>query len=107
LSYKRQLPRHELYSSPPLIQDLKDILRGKFGLDPQGLPFLKLYQEKVNIIQPTLLPQPICRDPDDDWVLATAVSAKADVIMTGDEDLLVLGSYQWILILSPRQFFEL
>jgi predicted nucleic acid-binding protein len=40
-------------------------------------------------------------------VLATAVAGRADVILTGDDDLLVLGEYQGIRILSPRQFVEL
>jgi predicted nucleic acid-binding protein len=53
------------------------------------------------------LAQPACRDPDDDEVLATAVCAGADIILTGDADLLVLKSFQGIDILSPRQFVEL
>ena len=49
----------------------------------------------------------ICRDPDDDMVLATAIAAQADLILTGDEDLLVLAEHGGIRILSPRQFVEL
>ena len=50
--------------------------------------------------------EPICRDPDDDHVLAAALAAKADAIVTGDADLLVLGAYQGIRILSVRVFLE-
>jgi predicted nucleic acid-binding protein len=46
-------------------------------------------------------------DPDDDWVLATAVAGEADVIVTGDKDLLVLKRYQGIPIVTPRGFLEL
>jgi predicted nucleic acid-binding protein len=49
----------------------------------------------------------VCRDRDDDNVLATAVAGQADIILTGDDDLLVLGEYNGIRILSPRQFVEL
>jgi len=49
--------------------------------------------------------KPICRDPDD-HVLAAALAAKADVIVTGDADLLVLGAYQGIRILTVRAFLE-
>jgi uncharacterized protein len=49
---------------------------------------------------------PVCRDPDDDVVLATAVAADAEAIITGDEDLLVLKTYTRVRILTPRQFLE-
>lgn len=48
----------------------------------------------------------VCRDKDDDIVLATAVAGKADVIVTGDDDLLALKKFRDIRILSPRQFLE-
>lgn len=46
----------------------------------------------------------VCRDPDDDWVLATALAGEAEAIVSGDADLLTLGSHAGIQILSPRQF---
>jgi predicted nucleic acid-binding protein len=52
-------------------------------------------------------PRAACRDRDDDKVLAAAIAGKADLIVTGDEDLLVLGQHHGIRILSPRQFVEL
>ena len=47
-----------------------------------------------------------CRDADDDWVLATAIAGQAEAIVTGDGDLLALGVYQGVAILSPRQLIE-
>jgi putative PIN family toxin of toxin-antitoxin system len=46
----------------------------------------------------------ICRDPADDWVIACAVIGDADVIVSGDRDLLDLGQVGQTQILSPRQF---
>jgi len=40
------------------------------------------------------LPAPVTVDPDDDAVLACAIAAKAEAIVSGDDDLLRLGSYQ-------------
>ena len=49
----------------------------------------------------------VCRDKSDDVVLATALAGKADMIVIGDEDLLVLKEFRGIRILSPRQFLEI
>lgn len=45
----------------------------------------------------------IYRDPDDDIVLATALTAAADMIVTGDKDLLVLQNYEGIAIVTPAE----
>ena len=46
----------------------------------------------------------ICRDPEDNHILATASEAKADFIVTGDKDLLVLKSFRSIPIIKPKDF---
>ena len=46
----------------------------------------------------------ICRDPADDWVIACAVAGDADVIVSGDRDLLDLKSVGDIPILAARDF---
>ena len=67
---------------------------------------LKIYEAEATVIKPSRLPKPVCRDADDDEVLATALAAKAEIILTGDKDLLVLKGFQGIKIFSPRQFVE-
>jgi len=49
------------------------------------------------------LPQPICRDPDDDAVLACALAARADLIVSGDEDLRVLAIFKNIPIVAAAE----
>lgn len=51
------------------------------------------------IVAPPLL-QAVSRDPDDDFVLACAVAGLADLIVSGDDDLLVLKSFRGIPIMS-------
>jgi len=104
---KRRLLRAELITSPALLQELARTLRRKFDTDPTDVPWLKAYRERATLVRPKALPGPVCRDRDDDNVLATAVAGQADIILTGDDDLLVLGEYNGIRILSPRQFVEL
>ena len=54
---------------------------------------------------PTLEAVPL--DPKDDMIVATAIAASADYLVTGDRrHLLVLGHYEGIRILSPRAFLE-
>ena len=43
----------------------------------------------------------MCRDPEDDQVLALALAAKVELIVTGDGDLLSLGSFEGIAIVAP------
>ncbi len=46
------------------------------------------------------------RDPNDYIILAAAADAEADVLVTSDQDLLVLGPFRSTLILTPRQFLD-
>jgi uncharacterized protein len=102
----RVLP-HTLITSEPLLQELRTISRAKFAVDPVELPLLAQLNEEAEIVTPAELRAGVCRDEDDDVVLATALASKADVIVTGGEDLLALKKFRGIEILSPRQFLEL
>jgi putative PIN family toxin of toxin-antitoxin system len=103
---KRRLLAFELFSSRALLDELAEKLHEKFGLNPSNLPLLQIYEDEATVVKPKPLARPACRDVDDDEVLATAVAAHAEIILTGDNDLLVLKEFQGIKILSPRQFAE-
>ncbi len=49
----------------------------------------------------------VCRDPADDAVLSAAIEGRADVIVTGDADLLVLEEHEGVAIVTPRAFLDL
>lgn len=49
----------------------------------------------------------VTRDPKDDPVVACAVEGQADYIVSGDQDLLVLGEYEGVQVVTPRRFVEL
>ncbi len=103
---RRHLHTHELGCSPALLEEFAEKLRGKFGVKPTDVPIFVAYRQRVTLVDAPPLPAPVCRDPDDDLVLATALAAHAEAIVTGDQDLLVLKAHHGIRILSPRQFLE-
>jgi putative PIN family toxin of toxin-antitoxin system len=100
------LPGHTAILSRVLWDELLEKLRDKFGLTLEDLPLLDLYRRHATWVEPQALLKPACRDPDDDWVLATALEGKAQAIVTGDRDLLELRVYRKIRIHSPRVFIE-
>jgi len=48
--------------------------------------------------------QSVCRDPGDDAILACALEARADYLVTGEVDLLELKNFEGIRIVNPRDF---
>jgi putative PIN family toxin of toxin-antitoxin system len=103
---KRRLPACEVVTSPFLLNELKEKLSEKFGVNPKTVPLLKLYEDQARVVAVVPLAEPVSRDPDDDLVLSAALEGKAEVILTGDKDLLILKEFRKIKILSPRQFVE-
>jgi putative PIN family toxin of toxin-antitoxin system len=95
-----------LASSARLMDELDATLRRKFAVTPAAHAFLKAFRQQVPLVEPLKLPKAICRDPNDDMVLATAVAAKANFLITGDQDLLVLEAYEGVHVISPRRFLE-
>lgn len=102
----------QLFSSPALLDELADVLgrpsmtRRLGQIDRAAHEVLSNYVQAVVVLEVVPLPQPVCRDPGDDAVLALALQAQADVIVSGDQDLLVLGSFEGISILTARQALE-
>jgi putative PIN family toxin of toxin-antitoxin system len=46
----------------------------------------------------------VVRDPEDDMIIASAIAADADYLVSRDKDLLVLGEYEGIKIVTPEEF---
>lgn len=100
----------EIICAEALLDELRDVLnRPKFTqrLVLRGVTaaeLLDLYRQLVHIVVPAQLPAPVTRDPDDDLVLACALAAQAEVIVSGDDDLLSLGVYAGVPILTAPAF---
>ena len=97
---------HEVVLSEFLLGEFKRKLKGKFRVPEERVGrAVALLRNHVEIVEPEPLPEPACRDPDDDWVLATAVMGACRCVVTGDKDLLTLDGYDGIRILGPRTFW--
>ncbi len=103
---KRTIRLRLLATSAALLTELDATLQEKFTVTPAVKAFLTAYTQAVTLVEPVALSAPVCRDPDDDVVLATAVAAGATVVVTGDQDLLALQAYAGIPIIGPRTFVE-
>jgi len=98
---------HVLVSSSVILTEFEEKLVHKLKVPAAAAQNARALNEAhMELITPEPLPEPICRDPDDDWVLATAVSGACDAIITGDKDLLALAHVGRITILSPAEFWR-
>lgn len=96
-----------------LLDELRDVVtREKFetrfaaiGFSPSE--FLLQYEANAIMVEPAAIPIDAVRDPKDRAVLACAVGGEADYVVSGDKDLLVLGHYQSILIITAVQFLDM
>lgn len=99
----------ELFSSRVLLAELTRILRrAKFAkaLAASGLSLEELvlgYAELVTLVTPANIPPTILRDPDDDHVLACTVAANAELVVSGDRDLLEIKTFREIRIVGAAE----
>ena len=101
------LASHDLFISEQILTELKNVLGLKFGVSQDLIDdFIWLLQRDTVLAQPAELPNVPIQDKDDLPILGAAIAAGADVLVTGDKELLKLGHIEDVKILSPRQFWE-
>jgi putative PIN family toxin of toxin-antitoxin system len=104
-----QAGRLILCASAPLLAELHGVLgREKFAkhLQARGLTATQIfegYTALTTVVVPAIIPPAIIDDPDDDAVLACAVAAKADLVVSGDPHLVKLEQYEGIPIVAPAE----
>jgi len=105
--------RFELFASRALIAELEDVLsREKLAAQLSQTRFsaaylLARYTQLATLIEPAGVDVTNLRDPDDAAVIACALAAAADLIVSGDKDLRVLKNYQNIRIVSATEALAL
>ena len=79
------------YSPDFILNETHEKLVEKFGYaEDLADEVISLFRSRMELVSPAKLERQVCRDPDDDNILAAAMSGNCDCIITGDKDLLVL-----------------
>jgi len=102
----------EPFTSRDLLDEISDVLHrpkhaqhvARTGFTARQL--VSQYQRFAKRIPVQKFTQQICRDADDDAALACALAAKAELIITGDKDLLVLHPWRDVQILNPADALQ-
>ncbi|MFV1988988.1 MAG: putative toxin-antitoxin system toxin component, PIN family [Gemmatimonadota bacterium] len=88
--------------------EVRRVLKEKLKLSAEALSAVEAVFERCEIIPEGTSPSPVnVRDPDDERVLADALDGEAQILVTGDADLLSVAGESPIPILSPRAFMTL
>jgi putative PIN family toxin of toxin-antitoxin system len=94
-----------LFVSEATLDEL-DVVMGYDRLpftDADRTQYLAILRREADVVRPAVSVDRV-RDPDDDEFLELAVSADADYLVSGDEDLLVLGSVRGVDVVTPDEF---
>jgi len=105
--------RFVLLLSPPILDEIVRVLRS-----PRLRRLIRLTAPELNGLMESLLLDAeltpgrlavdvVTRDPSDNMFLACAVEGRADYVVSGDDDLLTLGSYQGIPIVTAAEFLRI
>lgn len=101
------LVEHDLITGEVNLEELRRVLKNRFHAPGEVVKAVESALRAGTIAPrpagPSIIP---VRDPDDRWVLASAMEAGADMLVTGDQDLLAVADVSPIPIVDPRGCWE-
>lgn len=99
------LDSHQLLVSAALIDELQAAFRKKLKLPAATMQSITaLILENATMLTPASVAKEACRDQNDLHILGLAAAGGAELLVTGDKDLLILKNFRGCRILSPREF---
>jgi putative PIN family toxin of toxin-antitoxin system len=105
---KLVLSEYDLIIPEVVAEEVRRVLSSKLKASQSALSAVEAVLERCTIVPGADALSPISlRDPDDERVLADAIAAGAEILVSGDQDLLVAAGESPIRILSPRAFLAL
>jgi len=106
--FRTVLAEHDLVIGDVILAELRRVLTTKFKVPADRMESIEaVFAPFPRIPKPAAPGLASIRDPADRWVFATAVAERADVLVTGDQNLLAVRDESPLLVLEPRAFWEL
>jgi len=101
------LEHHHLVLCEGILDEIGKKLRIKIKVSPPVVAeYLRVLRSNAEMLEPEQVHKAACRDPDDLKILGLVGPGKADAIVTGDKDLLVVREYKGARIMTPRNFWH-
>ena len=101
------LSEHSLLASDLILDELERILTDKLRMSVRRVrevvAFIREHGEVIVPVDPAPWPE---NDPDDRWIVAAALAGSADLLVTGDKDLIAVGDAVGFPVVTPRGFWE-
>ena len=102
------LTEHTLVTREVVLRELSRALRTRIKLPARAVGDIDEFLREYEVFPRPRAPSALrIRDADDRWLLASAVGARADLLVTGDRDLLPAAPVAPVKIVDPRAFWEL
>jgi uncharacterized protein len=102
--FRLLITEHDVQTGEVNLVELRRVLVERFRASPEQADLAEqLLRDHTVIPQPPEVLSVWVRDPDDAWVLASAVLGEADMLVTGDQDLLSIAAQAPIAIVTPRE----
>lgn len=100
------LAEHQLLTSELVLEEMRRVLTQKLRMpQTEVMRICRFVRQNADVVEPqtpATLPE---RDVDDRWILAAAIHGQADILVSGDRDLLEVVDAA-VAIVSPRGFWE-
>ena len=102
------LAEHQLLVSPAIIGELERVLLDKLRIPANRIDeTVAFVAEHAEVVAPEHPADWPASDPSDRWIVASALSGSADVLISGDKDLVESSRGRSVRVLTPRAFWEL
>jgi len=101
------LYEHELFLSNYIVEECKTKFKTKIKLPNNQInKNIEFLTREAMIIEPVTVSPSICRDKKDLEIIGTAIACNADILVSGDRDILTLKEYEQTQFLSPRELWD-